>query len=52
MNLGDKIDYHQRFGHIGELVQETLEKLEKHGGPDAYINIKYLIPVYCSAVLR
>jgi hypothetical protein len=39
-NLGDGIDYHQRFGHIGELVHETLAKLETHGGPDAYINIK------------
>jgi Parkin co-regulated protein len=40
VNLGDRIDYHQRFGHIGELIQETLVKLEKRGGPDAFINIK------------
>ena len=50
VSLGDKIDYHQRFGHIGELVNETLTKLEKRGGPDAFINIKYLIPTYESAV--
>lgn len=51
VHLGDKIDYHQRFGHIGELVQETLQKLERHGGPDAFINIKYLVPTYESCVL-
>lgn len=44
VHLGDGIDYSQRFGHIGELIEETLQKLEKRGGPDAYINIKYLIP--------
>lgn len=50
INLGDGIDYHQRFGHIGELIAETLAKLEKKGGPDAFINIKYLIPSYESCV--
>lgn len=50
-NTGDKIDYHQRFGHIGELIHETLQKLEKRGGPDAFINIKYLVPTYESCVL-
>jgi len=52
VNLGDKIDYHQRHGHIGEMVQETLQKLEKHGGPDAFINIKYIVPSFESSVLR
>jgi hypothetical protein len=50
-SLGDKIDYHQRFGHIGELITETLQKLEMYGGPDAYINIKYMVPTYESAVI-
>jgi len=49
-HTGDGIDYGQRFGHIGELIQETLVKLEKRGGPDAYINLRYLIPSYESAV--
>ena len=31
--------------------QETLRKLELTGGPDAYINIKYLLPTYESAVV-
>jgi hypothetical protein len=39
-SLEDGIDYHQRFGHLGELIQETLQKLEKRGGPDAFINIR------------
>ena len=50
-SLGDKIDYHQRFGHIGELIQETLQKLELYGGPDAYINIKYMVPTVSRAAL-
>jgi hypothetical protein len=50
-NLGDKIDYSQRKNEqLGDLIQETLETLEKHGGEDAYINIKYMIPTYESCV--
>jgi len=36
---------------IGELINETLEMLEMHGGPDAYINIKYMIPTYESCMV-
>ena len=50
VNLGDGIDYGQRKGHIGELISETLQALELHGGPDAYINIKYICPGFESAV--
>lgn len=50
-NLGDKIDYSQRKGeNVGDLIQETLEQFEKHGGEDAYINIKYMIPTYESCM--
>ncbi|XP_014289590.1 parkin coregulated gene protein homolog [Halyomorpha halys] len=50
-NTGQEIDYgQQKRENIGELVQETLEMLEKHGGEDAYINIKYLIPTYESTL--
>jgi len=46
-NLGDGIDYGQRKKeNMGELVHETLELLEKTGGEDAFINIKYMIPTY------
>ena len=50
-NLGDTIDYAQREGNcLGEVVADTLQLLELHGGPDAFINIKYLVPVYESAL--
>lgn len=46
-SLGDKIDYGQRKRQdLGDLITETLELLEAHGGPNAFINLKYLIPTY------
>jgi len=52
-NLGDKIEYNQRKKvTLGDLVQETLELLEQTGGEDAFINIKYMIPTYESAVIN
>lgn len=51
LNIGDKIDYSQRKNeNLADLIQETLETLEKHGGEDAYINIKYMIPTYESCM--
>lgn len=51
-NTGDKIDYSQRkLTNLGELIQETLELFEVHGGEDAFINIKYMIPTYESCLL-
>lgn len=48
-NIGDGIDYGQRKKtNIGEKIDETLAVLEEHGGDDAFINIKYLIPTYQS----
>jgi len=50
-NLGDKIDYGQRLrSNLGELIDETLEIFEIHGGEDAFINIKYMIPTYESCI--
>lgn len=47
----DDIDYgQQKRENVGDLVQETLEVLEKYGGRDAFINIKYMIPTYESCV--
>ena len=52
-NLGDKIDYSQRkSANLGDLIQQTLELFEIHGGEDAFINIKYMIPTYESCVLN
>ncbi|XP_038050245.1 parkin coregulated gene protein homolog [Patiria miniata] len=53
LNIGDGIDYgQQKRENIGDLIQETLEALEKHGGEDAFINIKYMVPTYESSVLN
>jgi hypothetical protein len=51
VNLGDGIDYGQRFGHFGERITACLETLEINGGPDALINIKYTLPLYESALM-
>jgi len=50
-NLGDGIDYAQRKReNMGDLVAETLELMERTGGEDAFINIKYMIPTYESCM--
>ena len=52
-NLGDQIDYSQRKStNLGDLIQATLELFEQHGGDDAFINIKYMVPTYESCVLN
>eukprot|EP01013_Petalomonas_cantuscygni_P044655 TRINITY_DN92_c0_g1_i1.p1 TRINITY_DN92_c0_g1~~TRINITY_DN92_c0_g1_i1.p1 ORF type:complete len:320 (+),score=52.83 TRINITY_DN92_c0_g1_i1:119-1078(+) len=52
-NTMDQIDYGQRRRNtIGDLVEETLQLFEMHGGEDAFINIKYMIPTYESCVLN
>lgn len=51
-NTGDEIDYGQRKGlNLGELIEETLQVLEHHGGEDAFINIKYMVPTYESCMI-
>ena len=53
LNIGDKIQYDQRKSLVlGDLIQQTLEMFETHGGEDAFINIKYMIPTYESCVLN
>jgi len=52
-NLGDGIDYsQQKRENPGDLIHETLQAFEVHGGEDAFINIKYMIPVYESCMLQ
>lgn len=52
LNQGDKMEYGQRKRlNVGDLIAETLEIMEVHGGEDAFINIKYMIPTYESCVL-
>lgn len=51
-DMGDYMDYGQRKNLcLGDLITETLQILEEHGGEDAFINIKYVVPTYESAVL-
>ena len=53
INSGDGIDYsQQKRENVGDLIQETLEVLELNGGPDAFINIKYMVPTYESCMLN
>eukprot|EP00762_Andalucia_godoyi_P005590 ANDGO_00603.mRNA.1 hypothetical protein NAEGRDRAFT_82851 len=53
INIGDKIEYSQKNRlNLGDLIDETLQLLEIHGGEDAFINIKYMIPCYESCVLN
>jgi hypothetical protein len=53
LNIGDDIDYgQQKRCNVGDLIAETVELFEIHGGEDAFINIKYMIPTYESKVLR
>jgi len=52
-NSGDEIEYGQRKRNVlGDLIEETLQLFEVHGGEDAFINIKYMIPTYESCVLN
>lgn len=52
-NLGDGFDYGQKkMGALGELIMNTLEQFELHGGDTSFINIKYLVPVYQSVVFN
>jgi hypothetical protein len=49
--MGDKMDYAQQKNmNLSELIRETLEILERYGGEEAYINIKYMIPTYESCI--
>jgi len=52
-NTGDQIDYSQKKKAVlGDLIEETLQLFEIHGGEDAFINIKYMVPTYESCVLN
>ncbi|KAL9919600.1 parkin coregulated gene protein homolog [Glossina fuscipes fuscipes] len=53
LNCGDEIDYSQKNNlNVGDLIDETLQVLELHGGEDAFINIKYMVPTYESCYLN
>lgn len=49
VNLRDAIDY-DRVGRLADVIEETLMLLERCGGKDAFVNIKYSIPTYESCM--
>lgn len=49
VNIGDRVEFGQRkHTNLGDMIEETLQVLEKHGGSDSFINIQYIIPTYQS----
>ncbi|XP_055840174.1 parkin coregulated gene protein homolog [Episyrphus balteatus] len=53
LNCGDEIDYSQKNNmNLSDLMDQTLQVLEIHGGEDAFINIKYMVPTYESCFLN
>ncbi|XP_018790048.1 PREDICTED: parkin coregulated gene protein homolog [Bactrocera latifrons] len=48
VNLGSGVDP-DRSRRIGDVIEDTLSLLETCGGPNAFINIKYMIPTYESS---
>ncbi|XP_013101006.2 parkin coregulated gene protein homolog isoform X1 [Stomoxys calcitrans] len=49
VNLGNLVDP-DREKRIADVIEDTLNALEHCGGPNAFINIKYMIPTYESCV--
>ncbi|XP_065368176.1 parkin coregulated gene protein homolog [Calliphora vicina] len=49
VNLGNFIDP-DRDCRIADVIEDTLNILEHCGGPNAFINIKYMVPTYESSV--
>jgi hypothetical protein len=53
VNIYDSIDYGQKNNlNLGDLIDETLQTMERMGGEDAFINIKYLVPTYESTFIN
>lgn len=44
---GDSSGQH---GQLVDAINQTLQCLERYGGPDAYVNIKYIVPTYQSCI--
>jgi hypothetical protein len=43
----DIVEYSQRkMMNIGDLILETLECLGLNAGPEAFINVQYMVPTY------
>lgn len=52
-NIGDSIDYGQRKNDdVGEEIRKTLELMEEYGGPSAFEEIKFAVPLYQSCIRK
>lgn len=53
LHLGHHTEFsQQKRQNVSDLMIETLGLLETHGGPDAFANIKYMIPLYESVATK
>lgn len=53
LNIGDQTEFSQKKKiNISDLMIETLNLLETNGGADAFVNIKYMIPLYQSVTSK
>ena len=54
-NLDGEMDYGQRFEdhrNIAVMVEDLINQLERAGGADAFLNIKYMVPTYESCIFN
>lgn len=53
LHLSDQTEFsQQKRTNVSDLMIETLGLLEAHGGPDAFANIKYMVPIYESVTSK
>jgi hypothetical protein len=48
MQFEDRIEHGQQKLNLVHLIIETLEEIERSGGLEASINIRYMVPPYQS----
>ncbi len=54
-NLNGETDYGQRHEderNIATMVEDLINQLERAGGADAFLNIKYMVPTYESCIFN
>ena len=54
-NLDGETDYGQRMEdarNIATMVEELINQMERSGGADAFLNIKYMVPTYESCIFN
>jgi hypothetical protein len=52
IHFGHRIEFGQRKKlNLSDLIVQTLKEMEKSGGPEAFINIEYMIPMSQSYII-